>query len=108
MYTAGMSQPPRLLIEQLYAQIDDRRSDEQMSYRALAHQLGIPSSVFARLAGGAPIGASDLEAICAWLEMPTEWFFDSPDKEAHARELARVISERMRLRGERVLARFGK
>ena len=104
-----MPEPAQVVLsEQLHIQIDDKRCDAQMSYKALALHLGVPSSVFAKLARGASSEDTYVEVICAWLGMPTAWFFESPNQEAYTRELSRISRERMRLRGEQVLAKFGR
>lgn len=59
-------------VEALYAALDSKRQVERLSWRELAHQLGVSPSTFTRMAQGRRPDVDTFAALLRWLGMPAE------------------------------------
>lgn len=68
----------------LYSALDAARQGRQLSWRALAGEIGVSPSLLSRLGNGLKPDTDGFATIVAWLGLPAEDFFerdgqDSPD-----------------------------
>ena len=66
-------------IPTFYAVIDQKRQNQELSWRGLARQLQITPSTFTRMAQGRRPDSDTFAVLLAWLGMPVEKFLKSPD-----------------------------
>lgn len=60
----------------LYSALDAARQERQLSWRALAGQIGVSPSLLSRLSNGLKPDTDGFATIIAWLRLPAEDFFD--------------------------------
>lgn len=72
----------------LYSALDAARQERQMSWRALAGEIGVSPSLLSRLGNGLKPDTDGFATIIAWLRLPAEKFFerDGQDSADDARE----------------------
>ncbi|GAB4085936.1 hypothetical protein GCM10028784_25660 [Myceligenerans cantabricum] len=72
----------------LYSALDAARQERQMSWRALAGEIGVSPSLLSRLGNGLKPDTDGFATIIAWLRLPAEQFFkrDGNDIVNDARE----------------------
>lgn len=61
----------------LYAALDAARQERQLSWRALAGEIGVSPSLLSRLGNGLKPDTDGFATIVAWLRLPAEQFFES-------------------------------
>ena len=61
----------------LYSALDAARQERQLSWRALAGEVGVSPSLFSRLGNGLKPDTDGFATIVAWLRLPAEQFFES-------------------------------
>ncbi|OZF44910.1 transcriptional regulator [Rhodococcus sp. 14-2470-1b] len=66
----------------LYAALDAARQERQLSWRALAGEIGVSPSLLSRLGNGLKPDTDGFATIIAWLRMPAEDFFERDGKRA--------------------------
>ena len=59
----------------LYAALDAARQERQLSWRALAGEIGVSPSLLSRLGNGLKPDTDGFATIIAWLRLPAEDFF---------------------------------
>ena len=62
-----------------YAVIDQKRQNQELSWRGLAKQLAITPSTFTRMAQGRRPDSDTFAVLLAWLGMPVEKFLKGRD-----------------------------
>ncbi len=72
----------------LYSALDGARQERQLSWRALAGEIGVSPSLLSRLGNGLKPDTDGFATIIAWLRLPAEDFFehDGQDSNSDARE----------------------
>lgn len=60
----------------LHAALDAARQERQLSWRALASEVGVSPSVLSRLGNGLKPDTDGFATIIAWLRLPAEDFFE--------------------------------
>ncbi len=60
----------------LYSALDAARRERQLSWRALAAEIGVSPSLLSRLGNGLKPDTDGFATIIAWLRLPAEDFFD--------------------------------
>lgn len=70
----------------LYSALDAARQERQLSWRALAREIGVSPSLLSRLGNGLKPDADGFATIIAWLRLPAEQFFVGGDSTDDARE----------------------
>lgn len=72
----------------LYSALDAARQERQLSWRALAGEVGVSPSLLSRLGNGLKPDTDGFATIIAWLRLPAEQFFerDGDDSTDDARE----------------------
>jgi len=61
----------------LYSALDAARQERQLSWRALAGEVGVSPSLLSRLGNGLKPDTDGFATIVAWLRLPAEQFFES-------------------------------
>jgi transcriptional regulator with XRE-family HTH domain len=87
-----------------YAAIDAKRRVEKLSWRALAHDLGVTPSTFTRMTQGGRPDVDTFAALLRWLEMPVEAFME-PQQNSGAAEQEPITMIGTYLRMDRNLTR---
>lgn len=73
----------------LYSALDAARQQRQLSWRALASEIGVSPSLLSRLGNGLKPDTDGFATIVAWLRLPAEQFFErdgADDTDDAARE----------------------
>lgn len=72
----------------LYSALDAARQERQLSWRALAGEIGVSPSLLSRLGNGLKPDTDGFATIIAWLRLPAEDFFerDGQDSADDSRE----------------------
>lgn len=65
----------------LYSALDAARQERQVSWRALAGDIGVSPSLLSRLGNGLKPDTDGFATIVAWLRLPAEQFFERDDVE---------------------------
>ncbi len=60
----------------LHSALDAARQQRQLSWRALAGEIGVSPSLLSRLGNGLKPDTDGFATIVAWLRLPAEQFFD--------------------------------
>lgn len=60
----------------LYSALDAARQERQLSWRALAGEIGVSPSLLSRLGNGLKPDTDGFATIIAWLRLPAEDFFE--------------------------------
>jgi len=60
----------------LYSALDAARQERQLSWRALASEVGVSPSLLSRLGNGLKPDTDGFATIIAWLRLPAEGFFE--------------------------------
>ncbi len=60
----------------LYSALDASRQERQLSWRALAGEIGVSPSLLSRLGNGLKPDTDGFATIIAWLRLPAEDFFE--------------------------------
>lgn len=60
----------------LYSALDASRQERQLSWRALASEIGVSPSLLSRLGNGLKPDTDGFATIIAWLRLPAESFFE--------------------------------
>ena len=60
----------------LYSALDAARQERQLSWRALAGEVGVSPSLLSRLGNGLKPDTDGFATIIAWLRLPAEGFFE--------------------------------
>lgn len=60
----------------LYSALDAARKERQLSWRALAGEVGVSPSLLSRLGNGLKPDTDGFATIIAWLRLPAEDFFE--------------------------------
>jgi transcriptional regulator with XRE-family HTH domain len=60
----------------LYSALDAARQERQLSWRALAGEIGVSPSLLSRLGNGLKPDTDGFATIIAWLRLPAEGFFE--------------------------------
>lgn len=60
----------------LYSALDASRHERQLSWRALAGEIGVSPSLLSRLGNGLKPDTDGFATIVAWLRLPAEDFFE--------------------------------
>ncbi len=60
----------------LYSALDAARQQRQLSWRALAGEIGVSPSLLSRLGNGLKPDTDGFATIVAWLRLPAEQFFE--------------------------------
>ena len=61
-------------VDALYAALDQKRKQEELSWRGLAEITGTSASTFTRMAQGHRPDVETFLTLCAWLGVPAEQF----------------------------------
>jgi transcriptional regulator with XRE-family HTH domain len=77
---------PTVDVRGLYAALDAARSQQQLSWRQLAKQLGVSASTISRMANGLRPDVTAFAAMTSWLRMPAEAFYVRPGQHDHQEE----------------------
>jgi transcriptional regulator with XRE-family HTH domain len=81
----------------LYGALDSRRSARELSWRALAKEMGLSPSVFTRLAQGRRPDFESYIQMTEWLDVPLERFVGGPKpREANPEETVTAIAAHLR------------
>ena len=70
----------------LYSALDAARQERQLSWRALAGEIGVSPSLLSRLGNGLKPDTDGFATIIAWLRLPAEDFFEHEGRHDNARE----------------------
>lgn len=70
----------------LYSALDAARQERQLSWRALAGEVGVSPSLLSRLGNGLKPDTDGFATIIAWLRLPAEDFFEHEEQHDNARE----------------------
>jgi transcriptional regulator with XRE-family HTH domain len=60
----------------LYSALDAARQERQLTWRALAGEIGVSPSLLSRLGNGLKPDTDGFATIVAWLKLPAEQFFE--------------------------------
>ena len=60
----------------LYSALDAARQERQLSWRALAREIGVSPSLLSRLGNGLKPDTDGFATIIGWLRLPAEDFFE--------------------------------
>lgn len=87
----------------LYSALDAARQQRQLSWRALAGEIGVSPSLLSRLGNGLKPDTDGFATIVAWLRLPAEQFFehdgaDSADDAAREPDLMAQLAPLLRAR----------
>lgn len=66
----------RVDVSALYAALDAKRRSKELTWRALAEELGVSPSTMTRLSNGHRPDADGFVAMVAWLRQPADAFID--------------------------------
>lgn len=70
----------RIAVYDLYASLDEQRRSRDMSWRALARELGVSPSTMTRLSNGLRPDADTFAAMVSWLNMPADSYIMRDDE----------------------------
>ncbi|GAB2602519.1 helix-turn-helix domain-containing protein [Pseudactinotalea suaedae] len=70
----------------LYSALDAARQERQLSWRALAGEVGVSPSLLSRLGNGLKPDTDGFATIIAWLRLPAEDFFEHEGQHDDSRE----------------------
>jgi transcriptional regulator with XRE-family HTH domain len=87
----------------LYSALDAARQQRQLSWRALAGEIGVSPSLLSRLGNGLKPDTDGFATIVAWLRLPAEQFFerdgvDGADDAAREPDLMAQLAPLLRAR----------
>lgn len=83
-------------IQAFYAALNQKRQNEEFSWRGLAQQLGITPSTFTRMAQGRRPDSDTFAVLLAWLGLPIEGFLKGPDVASADPDPVAMISSYLR------------
>lgn len=63
----------------LYAALDAARTQRELSWRALAKEIGVSPSLLSRVGNGLKPDTDGFATIVGWLRVPAEQFFEGGD-----------------------------
>lgn len=66
----------------LYSALDAARQQRQLSWRALAGEIGVSPSLLSRLGNGLKPDTDGFATIVGWLRLPAEQFFERDSAES--------------------------
>ena len=79
-------------VSTFYAVIDQKRQNQELSWRRLAEQLKITPSTFTRMAQGRRPDSDTFAVLLAWLGMPVEKFLKGRDVASKTPDPVSMIS----------------
>lgn len=68
----------------LYSALDAARQERQLSWRALAGEVGVSPSLLSRLGNGLKPDTDGFATIIAWLRLPAEDFFERDGQDSNS------------------------